>query len=417
MQKQITYLLRLIAAIFLFCMVSSGTHAATYVWPGPAPPCNTTLQYCINNVAPGDTVEIAVNTVDESLTIDKSLTLKPASGYFPRFGDVSTVNTIVVNSTGAANNAVTIEGLTIAWGGFLVTHSSSGTFTLNLLNNTIEKSISTSAAIRFWPINGGMTYFNISSNNITVPVYDQAHGIQLHATSNMEGSLNNNVIVMEGATQGSAIEVTNIGAASAVVDIIGNTIAGTNMNNGIFIYQYTSGCNTDTIIANNLITGQAGNTGGPGAIAYYITNGIVSLQVINNTVADNEEGIELYCDAGTATGKIANNIIANNTSTGLYIDSNVGGAVSNNHNLVYNNGSNGFIAGVGTLFVDPSFVRTGDYRLQPGSVAVNNGDNASVPSGITTDLAGNPRIFRLIVDIGAYERGNCITPVLPLLLL
>ncbi|MCK5100242.1 MAG: hypothetical protein KAR45_19180, partial [Desulfobacteraceae bacterium] len=405
MQKQIKYLLRLIAVIFLFCMVSSGIHAATYVWPGPAPPCNTTLQYCINNVGSGDAVEIAVNTVDESLTIDKSLTLKPASGYFPRFVNI---HTIIINSTGAANNAVTIEGLTMEWGGILVTHSSSGTFTLNLLNNTIEKSISTFAAIRFWPINGGMTYFNISSNNITVPVSNDAHGIQLHINNNIEGSINNNVIVMEGTTQGSAIEVTNMGVVSAVVDILGNTIAGTNMNNGIFIYQYASGCHTDTTIANNLITGQAGNTGGPGAIAYYITNGTVSLQVINNTVADNEEGIELYCDAGTATGKVANNIIANNTSTGLYIDSNVGGAVSNNHNLVYNNGSNGFIAGVGTLYVDPSFVRTGDYRLQPDSAAVNNGDNASVPSGITTDLAGNPRIFGNRIDMGAFENQNVV---------
>lgn len=26
-----------------------------------------------------------------------------------------------------------------------------------------------------------------------------------------------------------------------------------------------------------------------------------------------------------------------------------------------------------------------------------------IPSGITTDIIGNPRIFQLAVDIGAYE--------------
>lgn len=415
MQKQIKYFLRLIVAAFLFWMICSSTHAATYVWPG-APPCNANLQDCIDNIGSGDTIEIAINTVNESLTIGKSLTLKPASGYSPRLGNGITANTIIANSTGTTNNAVTIEGLTIAFGIITITHESSGTFTLNLVDNTIEKSFTYAAPIRFWPINGGMTYFNISSNNMTVPIDSSAHGIQLHTNSNIEGSIKNNMIVMEGTTQGSAIEVTNLSSASAAVEILGNKIDGTNMNNGILIYQYTSGCHTNTTIANNLITGQAGNTGGPGALTFYVTDGTVNLQVINNTVVDNEKGIALYCDTGTTTGKIANNIIANNTLSGLYIDSNVASAVSNNHNLVYNNGSNDFTAGTGTLYVDPFFIGVDDYRLQPGSAAINNGDNASVPSGITTDIRGNPRIFRSVVDIGAYERGGCITTVLPLLL-
>ncbi|MEL7124485.1 MAG: hypothetical protein AAFO07_33925, partial [Bacteroidota bacterium] len=34
------------------------------------------------------------------------------------------------------------------------------------------------------------------------------------------------------------------------------------------------------------------------------------------------------------------------------------------------------------------------------------GDNAAVPDGITTDLAGNARILQGIVDIGAFEVEN-----------
>jgi hypothetical protein len=83
MQRKLKYFSRVIATTFLFGMVSSGAYAATYVWPGAAP-CNT-LQNCIDNVGSDDTVEIATNTVDESITFDKSLTLKPAAGYSPRF--------------------------------------------------------------------------------------------------------------------------------------------------------------------------------------------------------------------------------------------------------------------------------------------------------------------------------------------
>ncbi|PDW02309.1 beta strand repeat-containing protein [Candidatus Viridilinea mediisalina] len=69
--------------------------------------------------------------------------------------------------------------------------------------------------------------------------------------------------------------------------------------------------------------------------------------------------------------------------------------------------------GTGNLDSDPLFVNpiaagsaptdTGDYRLQPSSPAVNFGDNALIPSGVTTDLAGNPRIIGTTVDMGAYE--------------
>ena len=41
--------------------------------------------------------------------------------------------------------------------------------------------------------------------------------------------------------------------------------------------------------------------------------------------------------------------------------------------------------------------------LSAGSPAINAGNNADVPSGVTTDLAGNPRIIDGVVDMGAYE--------------
>lgn len=65
------------------------------------------------------------------------------------------------------------------------------------------------------------------------------------------------------------------------------------------------------------------------------------------------------------------------------------------------------------LFVDPA---GGDLRLQLASPAVEAGDNAALPAGVTSDLGGDPRRVDIptvpdsglgappVVDIGAYER-------------
>jgi|GEM_PF-1642932 len=374
--------------------------ASHYVWPG-SPPCDGTLQKCIDAIGPAQTIQIATDTIDESITLDKSLTLKPASGYSPRFINA---HSIFAKSDGTSDNRITIEGLTLETGIILVSHKSTGTFTLNILDNTIEEGFTTNPAIRFWPIEGGKAFFNISGNRIRVPCSaynDQMHGIQIHCESDIEGNISGNRVVMEGAAQGSAIEITNMGAAAAV-DVTGNRISGTNMNNGVLVYQYNSGCTTETRIVNNLVTGQAGNVGGPGAITYNISDGVVDLELINNTVAGNEEGIMLYCDSGTASGRIANNIIANNTQRGVCIDPEVAAEVANHHNLLYNNGSNSLTPGTETLYDKPLFIGEGDYRLQPSSPAVDSGDNDSLPSSITKDLDGNPRIFDR-ADRGAYE--------------
>lgn len=75
----------------------------------------------------------------------------------------------------------------------------------------------------------------------------------------------------------------------------------------------------------------------------------------------------------------------------------------------------GWDAGLGTdglnnLDADPMFIDAvlGDLRLFPGSPAVDVGDNGSIPSGVSFDLGGNPRITGGTVDMGAYEfQGTC----------
>lgn len=49
-----------------------------------------------------------------------------------------------------------------------------------------------------------------------------------------------------------------------------------------------------------------------------------------------------------------------------------------------------------------------DFRLLHSSPCVNSGSNAAVPAGVTTDLAGLPRIQETTVDRGAYESQPCV---------
>jgi hypothetical protein len=67
--------------------------------------------------------------------------------------------------------------------------------------------------------------------------------------------------------------------------------------------------------------------------------------------------------------------------------------------------------GTGNISADPCFVDApaGNLRPRPGSQCIDKGSNAAVPSGITNDLDGRPRIIDgdcndlAVVDMGAYE--------------
>jgi PKD repeat protein len=143
-------------------------------------------------------------------------------------------------------------------------------------------------------------------------------------------------------------------------------------------FYYQGGANV--LFAGNLV---ARNSGGG------ILDGSFSpaLTIVNSTIADNT-GAGLAFEHTTSPTEAYNTIFSGNSTD---IDGTLG--VSTN-NLI------------GT---DPKFAGPGDYHLGGNSPAIDAGDNAAVPTGLTQDIDGDPRVLdgngdgTATVDIGYDE--------------
>jgi hypothetical protein len=70
----------------------------------------------------------------------------------------------------------------------------------------------------------------------------------------------------------------------------------------------------------------------------------------------------------------------------------------------YSDVEGGNVQGTGDISANPLFVGTSNYQLQASSPCASSGSVAAIEAtGVTTDLAGNPRIIDGSVGMGAYE--------------
>jgi len=126
-------------------------------------------------------------------------------------------------------------------------------------------------------------------------------------------------------------------------------------------------------------------------------------------VLGDHEGIVTLADDSSVV-RLVNLTVADHVSTGLVLFQADSGVVTLYNTIAYNNGTDlsthgtvgsGFnLIGVDPMFANPS---VWDYRLRPGSPAIDVGTNLP-PGGLGSgDLDGNPRIQDGTVDLGCYE--------------
>jgi parallel beta-helix repeat protein len=178
-------------------------------------------------------------------------------------------------------------------------------------------------------------------------------------------------------------------------------VAGQHQSHGLYIEG------RDHLIANNLIQDHPEGFG----IQLYPSNH--GTMVVNNTiVASGHSGIVIGGSDGVSDIIVRNNIVAGNEKYGVEMDSSCPQSTIVEGNVIRGNGDgavdddcDAVSTGKGNIEADPSFLAptVGDYRLRPGSPAIDRGIPAYTPR---RDLAGRRRGTGNGYDIGAYEAGR-----------
>ncbi len=116
--------------------------------------------------------------------------------------------------------------------------------------------------------------------------------------------------------------------------------------------------------------------------------------LINCTLYEN---MASTAGGGISEGELKNCIAYYNTLNGVVLDNWDSAQISYSCTLPQP-------PGVGNMDAEPLFMNRAenDLRLQPASPCINTGENQSWMTN-TTDIAGNPRILRAVVDLGALE--------------
>lgn len=226
-------------------------------------------------------------------------------------------------------------------------------------------------------------------------------------------TLVNCTISGNSAGEGGGIVGTNYWDPITLIGctVSGNTAAG--QGGGISMFD------CDVTLDNSTVAGNTSGSNGGG-----IYNLVGTLTLNNSTISGNIAagaggGLYNLCAATT----LNNTLVAGNRSSTTARD--ISGPISvpygglpSRNNLIGDgtgmtglaNNSNGNRVGTRSAPINPLLAPLGNYggltqtmALLPGSPAIDAGNNALIPAGITTDQRGDPRIVNGRVDIGAFE--------------
>ncbi|MES2777560.1 MAG: choice-of-anchor Q domain-containing protein [Bacteroidota bacterium] len=249
---------------------------------------------------------------------------------------------------------------------------------------------------------GGAIY---NTNNIVLQV-NQCSFLGNTAVGN-GGAINN----LEGLTT-----ISNSGFSNNTTQQEGGAIANNSqltINNSQFmgntaVFYGGAMVNSGNLAVTNCLF--SGNVAASGSSLRL--NSSLSQLFVNCTIAGNRATTNgIVYNSSSAAPSFKNTIIYGN-SHGMYSNSGPGFQYTN---CIIQGGSGGGALDSNPYFENPFPPATapiigGNYRLINCSPAVNTGDNASLPAGVTTDLDGSLRIYETIVDMGAFEFQSAKTP-------
>ena len=254
-------------------------------------------------------------------------------------------------------------------------------------------------------------------------------------------TLNNCKLIKNTAEYGGALLAVFNTTSSEL--IISNCEFSENLAlGGGAIYSYTNNNASATYTVSNSLfkknqakdnAATLGYSGSSLWLRAYGTSSLIATNIVNCTFADNLDtgtfsGINNFNRATVVVGKrnsvsanhtttISNCILWNNKAAGGTVARPISGLIDDivnpititnsidetNFTGVTLSGTSSNTSGSNPLFTNAA---SGDYTLNPGSPAIDTGNNASTIG--TTDLLNNQRIFNSTVDMGAFEFGSTV---------
>ena len=422
------------ALIIIFCVILSGECLAISV-------TNTndsgagSLRAAILAAAAGDTIQFdsslagkTIKLTSGALEISKPLTIQGSgAGQLTVDGTHNGWNNVFEVDAGIRN--VQISGLTIKGGGYYSPIANNSGY-LSVAGCTLSGSGTLyTGGIYFDSTSGGsLTVNNCNLFNNYYGIYFWGSGGTAIVPVTITGcSISNNVysglyigggnINLNTSVQGCTISGnSDCGIYTvATLTVTDSTISG-NKNCGV----QTEYPGTTTLINSTVWGNTGGGTSNPWGTSLTLDNCTVS----QNTSSSSGGGVYSY-SSGAGTVTMNNTIVAYNSgSSGVDIE----GPVTANYCLI-SDPTGATISGtankIGTHAapLDPQIAWLGAYggptmpdgttmlTAPPfaGSPAIDAGSNVLIPSGLTTDQRGLPRITNGRVDIGACE----YQPVVP----
>jgi Ca2+-binding RTX toxin-like protein len=355
--------------------------ADTWTFPGTCP--GTTLQDCVDGAAAGDTIEIATDTpVGEAVTVDRSLTIRPAAGFHP------TVLVMAVGDGSTGTLGVFLEDLKIP-GGVLVRLTAGSGHVIGLHHLTMNLSSQTSMGVSL----DLQVPSTVELTNSTVKGTLRQIDLVSALTSNPSGlvrfrAVGNRLVGSDDPQAGGGFLLETKKAGSVQADFDNNSV-----------WNVDACCGVEAGLA---IHPQGPSHVDVNAVGNTIDHsGFIGLTIRNDLLPTGHVSVDAF-----------DNVLSNNGGAGIEIESAHTPTLefhAGHEDFFANTGPNileGHSIGSGNLAVNPRYVHpgTGGLALQATSPLIDAGE-VCTPGGVAMpDAAGLSRLAGPSVDIGAFER-------------
>lgn len=394
-----------------------------------------TIQTAANITAPGDTVFIMNGTYTSSGTVlnigrsgdaSAQIVYTAYPGHSPKLQ--ATVNTYNIVSIAAGISYITINGLEIEGWGVNMSLAADSTAAKNQVTCPVARSAATAqnplnkynqngifGDSRSLGANAGSTHIVISKcvvhdcggggiavNQCDYITYDgnTVYNCAWYSIYGCSGITINNHYNSDNATPAYKNYIVNNVTYNNRMYVLWRSVCQITDGNGIILDVPNTGYTGRTLVVNNL----SFNNGGSGIHSFKFSHA----DIFNNVGYYNSQSPEISSGEIYARNaddiKIINNILVSAPGeivSGNYSNTNI----TQDYNIYYG-GSSVDAVGTHSLLQDPKFVNpstnaaVANFRVQPRSVAINNGDNANTTA---TDKQGTARPISTAVEIGAYE--------------